>query len=255
MKPNDSRLTLALSILFGSCLFILISPQSVSLQITCPQIPAYIPSAPYLGTWAEVVAVQVNIDPSFSDLAKNAIRAALSSWNVANGFSGNCSHVTFATPTSNPSPLNPIPGGYAVQITNTPPTANPGAAAETTYQGDGNSRTYAEIRMDPRMILNFPEVWQHVAAHELGHTFGMGDCPSCPCTATLMSYQACSFSTLPTGPTSCDNPRVKEIGQYCLISDPGDGGGGCYVPPGCEGSYDYRTCTCWATPILIEACA
>jgi hypothetical protein len=45
---------------------------------------------------------------------------------------------------------------------------------------------------------------------------------------------------------------MADQGYTAEICPPLIGEGGCNVPPGCEGSYDYTTCTCWATPILIN---
>lgn len=101
-------------------------------------------------------------------------------------------------------------------MSNTPPTFNVGSAAEITHGHNGTNRTYGEIRMDTTRILNFPETWKKVTAHELGHSFGLGDCPSCSCASTLMSHQSCNLSTIPTGPTSCDNARVKLVSNYCV---------------------------------------
>lgn len=247
MRRHHPQYYPALPFVFLLCLLILFSPQRAVLQTACPTVPSLFQNPPYRGTWYENVTVQVNIDPSFDDVQKAGIRGAITKWNAAKELSGNCSLVTLGQPSFNPTPLSPTTICCSLQFTNAP-IADPNTAATPSYFGDDNNRTYSNITIDMRKILNNTDVVQYVAAHEIGHTFGLGDCPSCPCQ-TVMTYRSCN--PLIIGPTSCDNVRVKEIGQYCLISDPGDGGG-CYVPPGCEGSYDYRTCTCWATPILVD---
>lgn len=65
--------------------------------------------------------------------------------------------------------------------------------------------------------------------------------------------QGCSASqTLCEGPTRCDNNRVKEVGQFCLIS----GGGGCVpcdqLPPegACPGEcLEWSDCECGCVPV------
>ena len=85
----------------------------------------------------------------------------------------------------------------------------------------------------------------------------MGHCTSigCSCSASVMFY--CSPRTsLPQGPTYCDNDRVKQINNYCLTSGGNqkyicqlgagcvrDDNSGTYTSPDCDGACSENSCS------------
>ncbi len=118
-------------------------------------------------------------------------------------------------------------------------------------------------------------------AHEIGHSFGLGDCIGCPCT-TIMTYEACNPASV-SSPTTCDDAAVKWYGEFCIpkyrcdgsscVRDDTNGeyldlgqctqdctgGGGCDVWPPVGGcgecrEWDYSICKCvWTcSPILVD---
>ena len=268
MKPDciQPHLIILLVALFGLSLLLLISPSTAVLQTNC-QIPSFQGiSDPKRAAWQQGAQVQVNIDPSFTAQERQAIQAALTNWNNANGSSGNGSGVTFLSPTFNSTPIS---GVNTMQVIKQPPptcTSCPGTA-DGTY--GATSRESALISINPNWSPNsFPnyDALKHIMAHETGHTFGMGNCTSgCSCSPSPSSVMVvgCQVppSSLPQGPTPCDNNKVKQVGQYG--SGSGGGGGGLGCSPEAEqacwdqgGSYfDPDSCLCLFnphSPILVD---
>ncbi len=167
-----------------------------------------------------------------------------------------------------PAPTWP-PGAYLLQITNLPPP-NPTACGVAGGGSNGSNRLLSEIKIKSD-CSTFINTFMHIVSHEIGHTFGLGDCPSCPCQ-TLMTYQNC----LPriVAPMFCDNAKIKDALGACAGGGGGTGscelfctGGetesGCFYPadpcayppngcpyPGWPSSH--YGCCCFATPIVID---
>lgn len=235
--------------------------QTAISQSPCPTTPALFPNKPPKGTWPPSATINVNIDPTFTPDQKNAIVAALNNWNTANSINGNGSLVRFNEPTSNQQPLSPSSTSFNLQISNKPI----GAAGNASWVGTANNRTYSEISLNPANIFTFPGYFQHVAAHELGHTFGMDNCDSCdPCKTVMATPGLCSPAS-PGGPTPCDNEKVHQVGDYGPTGGPGGGGGpvggGCPPPPiqcrlderNCyQADYPSCICICNGSPIVID---
>jgi hypothetical protein len=197
--------------------------QTAFSQTNCPPITALDPINPPSQTWPVRGQVNVNIDPTFTDSQKTNILAAITAWNNSKGCgsTNNQSQVTLSTPTYNSSKLTSSFTQLNLQITRDTTISDAGNASYGSAFGTG--RTYAEVKLNPPGILNFPGYFQHVAAHEIGHTFGMDDCENCDPCASVMSFpQLCNNPINPGGPTNCDNAKVKEIGMYaCPCPQPG----------------------------------
>lgn len=242
----------------------------MSQQVVSPQSCPQIPSRGSQTCWPENVSIHVNIDPTFTDPHKEAIRNAFFAWENANSYDGHCSFITFSF-TYNSDPLNAYPGTYRVQVSNKPTLSDCGSAGDGTC---GTTRCWSNIKLRTS-CSQYMDTFQHIVAHEIGHTFGLGDCPSCPCT-TVMTYQSC-FPRI-VGPTVCDKAKVREIGHFCLTSqnpryrcngqaciedengeytDPNCDNQCqeqiCQPPPQCPPSHWIQyLCVCDYTPILVD---
>lgn len=198
-----------ISIALVVSLYLFMFPQSAILQTNCP-IPFFPGTSNHsVRCWGEstTVKVVINSDPNtdgFNPAQMNAIRQAFTNWNQYNGVSGNCSYVTFSDTS----------GDYICQVIK---QNIPFGNADTGGDGNGSFRTSAFIRVDPRRMPGDCCLSQltSLMAHEIGHTFGLGDCidGSCPCTCSLMTY--CNGLQ---NPTSSDNAKVKQAGGFCLIA-------------------------------------
>lgn len=254
----------SLAIVFG--LWLLLCPRTAVLQTNCQP-----PGNPSQYAWPKDAQVQVNIDPSFSPAQKLGIEAALENWNSANGPAGNNSGVTFLPPTYSSTATS---GTNTMQVTNqVPPSCAtcPGSAVGDT---SGGRRKDAVIRLNGNNAANFSS-WQaaNVMAHEVGHTFGLGNCTNCTCGNPQGSTQDKSVmsgncaqgqSSSPQGPTDCDNTKAKQVGQYGVVGGGGGGGGaGCICSPEAEDAcwgqagwyWDPDDCCCRFnphSPILVD---
>jgi hypothetical protein len=196
--------------------------------------------------------VQVNITPAtgLEQRHIDAFKAAFDNWTSANTPSGNASNVTFECCTTGPSVHQQT---NTVQIDITVPEASP--RADVGWGSNSNGVQYARVRVNPNQLVHNSDYLTNLMAHEVGHTFGLGNCNNCDCTKTVMGGTPCSPRNL--GPTSCDNAKVKQVGQYGLIGGGGGGGGGgnCNSDLICPPNYelnDYCQCVCLTSPILID---
>src|SRR6266404_370513 len=245
MRFTHSDLLIAVtSALF---LWLLIYPEGASTQSGCPSIAPLYPASTTKGMWPQGSTVNVNVDPTFSEDQKTAIRGAIDSWNANRFSNGNDCYVTLANPTYSSTPLGSSFYSYNLQVSNNPIAA----AGDWSWGGTASFRAYAEIRLNPDHIFTFPGYFQHVMAHELGHSFGLADCYYCDACQTVMSYpQICSPTAL-GGPDTCDNSAVHTYGECGLVGggDPDPCAGvTCYYQVGETTSTD----PCCPSPILVD---
>jgi len=209
------------------------------------------PTMDRTSAWPQDAIITVNIDPTFSSTQRQAIITALNNWQNANANTGNCSGVTFNTPTYDSESLV---GSKTLQVTRvTPPN---GGQGETIGISTNGTRRNAIIRIHPQ-VTNTTALTQ-VMAHELGHTFALNDCLNCsPGTSVMTLPPCCNYNNTSAGrtsPSSCDNVSVQNIGQYVC---PDNGGGPTLCPnqQSCIDSLGWLDiyCVCHHnTPIIID---
>lgn len=177
---------------------------------TCSQVVP--PSMGANTAWAQGAHVEVTMT-GFSASQQTAIQNVLANWSGA-GNSG----VTFVVVT-NTTGDNP----YLLFSNATP--SDPNRQGETSGQGNGSNRTNAFVSINPG-ITNMTAFSQTVS-HEIGHTFGLNDCGTCPANSSAMTNNVCCGLNATGGsvsPTACDHRGVNNNGYSA------------YQPPPCQPS-------------------
>ncbi len=167
---------------------------------------------PYVGTgisgWPPCQVVTVNVDPSFSDSQYDKIVGAFHQWqnsiNLANGtiilFDGFTRSSTALAGPNFHSGIN------VYQVTRAQPIV-PGDSAETGPIQTGPVRGWAWTFVNP--LVTDDTFLAQAMAHEIGHTFGLGDCVFCEAKSSIMitGVDMNDTSVLPDGPTTCRSCR------------------------------------------------
>lgn len=192
------------------------------------------------GAWSQNAPVTVVINANqFSPAQFACLKAAFDNWNAASGNNGNQSGVHFNVQYSSTPVVTGNPGANNVQGTtmnayqvNREAPTSPYAVAVTggLVTTGGTSRYNAITWIHPNVGIdstNGCSALTMFMAHEIGHTFGLGECTTGDCTTpgmTVMARPACATPecTVPdynsslgtTGPTPCDNGAAQQIGQY-----------------------------------------
>ena len=185
----------------------------------CPEVP------PYSSVWRPGSTVQIVLDQNsnFSQAEIDAILQAARNWNAANGPSGNNSGVTISVNyTISSTPPSPSTTTPTLHISRGPISS----AANVRVETNSNTHPYTSIaRMTVKEGIDwgsFPPNFESIIAHEIGHTFGLGDCyPDCN-AQSVMGAEPCRYENGPgtpivgcvRGPTDCDNAKVNEYGKY-----------------------------------------
>lgn len=277
-----SKLLLRLLLLaFCAALSALIVTHSVRTNDVAAQTqqctaPDENPAGGLLTSWPRGAQVNVNIS-GFPEALRPCLERALSNWNAARGLNGNGSGVLFRTPSYDGTPVvnlnsagNVTGGGTNVmQINYQVPVSVSNRAGETGGQPtpDGSRRANAVINLHTS-ITNCDALAQTLA-HELGHTFGLGECNQCTHvkTSVMVGYRCADQPPPPPGgscvtpdyndttygldgPTQCDNNTAKQAGLYRttswedgdqpLLCPHGNPAGQCSINP------------CSPTPILLD---
>lgn len=185
-------------------------------QQQCTSCPNTTTNNPNI-VWNQNSGVTVNINPYWPQAQRDCIVRAFDAWSNNNGNAG----VRFVQYTYNSTPPT---AGNTVQVNWQTPNPDP----DTGYQPRGevfrfpnsdNSALYrAVINIDPR--VNDCTALIDVLLHEIGHTFGLGDCPTCCPGTTVMdgpsgtgdyfNEQTNARST----PGSCDVATVNTNSRY-----------------------------------------
>jgi hypothetical protein len=195
------------------------------------------------------------------------ITNGITSWNGVNGITFNVTSGAGATP--------PPGSAYSYKVsvgTTSDPDSNGG---ETTITGAGQgcggncSNNDTTIIQYTQSNLANDAVLQQIAAHETGHTIGLGDVLPCNSNSVMSAALNCDSNT---GPTACDKNAAKTAGYSYPANSPPPGGtppnpppppptcgsGTCTncIPPACWGgaAWNPTLCECYlyGTPIIID---
>lgn len=252
----------------------------VSAQSGCPNIP----TLGSLDAWAQNALVSVNIDSNTFTQTEfdNCIKPVFENFNLANGAAqGNSSGVRFSLTfspnvvatvnSSNNTSSNASGISNGLQV-NKPTNLN-ATDLGLAYRGDnGTNRTSGVIDINSN-ITNCTAL-QQTLAHEIGHTLGLDECPSCTGTTSIMAEGVCAqvdsngqctqsdFNNTAngsTGPSTCDNSQIQQAGQYnpATMSQPEDPSeGGRCIRHSCPSDewFNLEMCECQTrySPIVID---
>ena len=226
-NPLSKILSLRMTPLLGLCLLIVGSMMTVHVAAqTCTDPPQQDSKTAWpVGGPSYPAAINVNINPTgLSTQQQQAIAAAFNNWQNA---PGNNSQITFNVTFS----TTPVSGTNTYQVNVQTPSLGTGYQAETGGGSNGSYRVSAFTNINPG-VTDTTALTQAMA-HEIGHTFGLGDCTSCAAGTSVMTLATSLNDTTSgmNGPSGCDAATANTVmhnqdpgGGY--IGGGGGGGGG-----------------------------
>lgn len=228
----------------------------VSADVPCATPPAQ----GQITTWSPNETVNVMIDPTFSPTQQQAIKDQLNKWRTA----GNA-NVTFKFVEPSEAGPGAVGGGNPILTIFRQVPRELGAVAQGETHGFSHNGYRGDSSMDINPGVTDPTAFIHVMSHEIGHTFGLAECPACPPGSSAMTLpQTTNLNEAGghDGPTPCDNVKVMENGNYpppppppqCLNSCPTNGRYIQEPPPDCRCIYDrqYGAGALGDSPIIID---
>jgi hypothetical protein len=152
------------------------------------------------------------IDPTFSPTQIQAIKDQFDKWKNAGG-----ANVTFNYVDPSQAGGGATTGGPPVLAVIRQVPDKKGATAQGETEGFSWNGTRGDSSIDINPGVKDPTAFIHVVSHEIGHTFGLDECPGCaPGTSAMTLPQTTNLNEAGghDGPTPCDSDKVKENGQY-----------------------------------------
>ncbi len=240
------------------------------------QVPCATPPAQPEGkitAWKQGATVNVMIDPTFSPTQQQAIKNQFEKWKNAGG-----ANVTFKFVEPSQAGGGASTGGPPIVSVMRQIPDKKGATAQGETEGFSYNGNRGDTFIDINPGVTDPTAFIHVISHEIGHTFGLGECPTCqPGSSAMTVPQTPNLNEAGghDGPTNCDSNKAKEAGQYtpppsptptpeesCTVSEGGSSTGYCDVwveacedgvDNDCDGKVDYQDdgCLCMS-PIVID---
>lgn len=196
-----------------------------------------------------VLKIKVFIDPmTFTSSQQDAIKVVLTNFNNKNSLTGTCSYVKFDLTTTN-VPVGT--GAYTLNILHVNGKTLQEGQAEEEGGATGGVKVRSIIRIDDR--VTFADAIKKSIGHELGHTYGLADCPRpyCPFNATSSVMNLAGVDNSTGAPifndttngrpdlASCDISQIRLVGNYKCLAAPSGGTGN---PTPCSTFYpvDFR---------------
>ena len=179
------------------------------------QVPCATPPAQPEGkttAWKQGATVNVMIDPTFSPTQQQAIKDQFNKWKNAGG-----ANVTFNFVEPSQAGGGATTGGPPIVSVMRQIPDKKGATAQGETEGFSYDGNRGDTFIDINPGVTDPTAFIHVVSHEIGHTFGLGECPTCPAGSSAMTEpQTPNLNEAGghDGPTTCDSNKAKEAGQY-----------------------------------------
>jgi len=243
--PHNLTHNLALIALFSTLQLL---TANADAQVPCATPPAQ-PEG-QVTTWKQGTTVNVMIDPTFSPAEQQAIKDQFNKWKNAGG-----ANVSFNFVGASQAGGGATSGGPPIVsvVRQIPDKKGPTAQGETEGFAWNGSRGDTFIDINPG--VTDPTAFIDVISHEIGHTFGLADCLTCPPGSSAMTEpQTTNLNEGGghDGPTDCDSNKVKENGGYTPPPSPtptpvAQGNGWCTNTCPSNGRYyqePYPDCTC-----------
>lgn len=179
------------------------------------QVPCETPPAQPEGkitAWKQGATVNVMIDPTFSSTQQQAIKDQFNKWKNAGG-----ANVTFNFVEPSQAGGGATTGGPPIVSVMRQIPDKKGATAQGETEGFSYNGNRGDTFIDINPGVTDPTAFIHVVSHEVGHTFGLGECPTCSAGSSAMTLpQTTNLNEAGghDGPTTCDSNKAKEVGQY-----------------------------------------
>lgn len=195
-------------------------PARAQNDAQCPTAPPF--NADF--AWAPGSQISVFIDGKLSEEAQLFVDA-LRTWQ---NHPSNNSRVTFNFVASDPGTVE-----NSLRIVE---TISPDVLyAETGF--DGYVMSQATIRYDPTDVHATATPFQ-IVVHEIGHTFGLDDCTTCPPGSSVMRTFDDTTEQHLDGPTDCDVAPLPEADSWEYWGDEPEAGSS-------TDQDNYAVCTHW----------